>query len=125
MKANRIVRSMAVMVLVAAGVGASSVVPAAADPPPQYFVDEAKLPFGEIPGLPTNRYWGVHGGAGYRIEVPQNWNGDLVMWAHGFRRVRTSSSPSTIIRCGHSSSPMGTHGRRQATRGTTTTSPWE
>ena len=84
MKANRIVRSMAVMVLVAAGVGASSVVPAAADPPPQYFVDEAKLPFGEIPGLPTNRYWGVHGGAGYRIEVPQNWNGDLVMWAHGF-----------------------------------------
>jgi hypothetical protein len=27
----------------------------------------------------------VHGGAGYRIEVPQDWNGDLVLYAHGFR----------------------------------------
>jgi acetyl esterase/lipase len=26
----------------------------------------------------------VIGGAGYRIEVPDNWNGELVMWAHGF-----------------------------------------
>jgi pimeloyl-ACP methyl ester carboxylesterase len=52
---------------------------------PQYFVDETKLPFGEIAGIPTARYWGVHGGAGYRIEVPENWNGSLVMWAHGFR----------------------------------------
>ena len=85
MKVNRIVRSMAAMVLVAAGVGASSTIPAAADPPPRYFVDEAKLPFAGITGLPASQYWGVHGGAGYRIEVPQNWNGDLVMWAHGFR----------------------------------------
>jgi pimeloyl-ACP methyl ester carboxylesterase len=76
---------MAVLVLVAAGVGASSVIPAAADAPPQYFVDETKLPFNQLPGLPSERYWGVHGGAGYRIEVPLNWNGDLVMWAHGFR----------------------------------------
>jgi fermentation-respiration switch protein FrsA (DUF1100 family) len=85
MKVNRIVRSMAVMLLVAAGVGASSTIPAAADPPPQYFVDGAKLPFADIPGLPADQYWGVNDGAGYRIEVPQNWNGDLVMWAHGFR----------------------------------------
>ncbi|MHA6783777.1 hypothetical protein ACVGOW_22730 [Pseudonocardia saturnea] len=28
---------------------------------------------------------GVHEHAGYAIEVPENWNGDLVMWAHGFR----------------------------------------
>jgi pimeloyl-ACP methyl ester carboxylesterase len=85
MKVPRIARSMAVLVLVAAGVGASSVFPAAADTPPQYFVDETKLPFGQITGLPTERYWGVQGGAGYRIEVPPNWNGGLVMWAHGFR----------------------------------------
>ena len=26
----------------------------------------------------------MHTGAGYRIEVPANWNGDLVVWAHGF-----------------------------------------
>lgn len=33
----------------------------------------------------TERWSGVLEGAGYRIEVPQNWNGQLVMWAHGFR----------------------------------------
>jgi hypothetical protein len=51
--------------------------------PPQYFVDESKLPFDALPG--ATAYWGVHTRAGYRIEVPDNWNGDLVMWAHGFR----------------------------------------
>ncbi|MEJ2604328.1 MAG: prolyl oligopeptidase family serine peptidase [Gammaproteobacteria bacterium] len=56
-----------------------------AEKPPQYFVDEAKLPFDAIPGLPAAQYWGVHKGAGYRVEVPANWNGDLVLWAHGFR----------------------------------------
>ena len=53
--------------------------------PPQYFVDEAKLPFAEVPGIPTRRLWGIHNGAGFRIEVPDNWNGSLVLWAHGFR----------------------------------------
>ena len=28
---------------------------------------------------------GVWLGAGYRYEIPEDWNGDLVMWAHGFR----------------------------------------
>ena len=54
-----------------------------AGPPPAYFVDESKLPFTALPG--ANAYWGVHARAGYRIEVPDNWNGDLVVWAHGFR----------------------------------------
>lgn len=53
--------------------------------PPRYFVDTDKLPFAELPGTSTQRLWGVHNGAGYRIEVPANWNGRLVMWAHGFR----------------------------------------
>jgi len=56
-----------------------------AGPPPAYFVDESKLPFDALPGTSTTRYWGVHGGAGYRIEVPDNWNGELVLYAHGFR----------------------------------------
>jgi pimeloyl-ACP methyl ester carboxylesterase len=65
-----------------------SLVPAASagaggGPKPDYYVDESKLPFEALPGATT--YWGVHKGAGYRIEVPDNWNGDLVMWAHGFR----------------------------------------
>ena len=58
---------------------------AVAEPPPQYFVDESKLPFDALPGTSTTRYWGVHGGAGYRIEVPHDWNGELVLYAHGFR----------------------------------------
>jgi pimeloyl-ACP methyl ester carboxylesterase len=58
---------------------------ARADAPPAYFVDESKLPFDALPGTTTTRYWGVHAGAGYRIEVPENWNGDLVLYAHGFR----------------------------------------
>ncbi len=55
-----------------------------AAPPPAYFVDAAKLPFDALPGLPSERFWGIHGGAGYRIEVPDDWNGELVMWAHGY-----------------------------------------
>lgn len=54
-------------------------------PPPKYYVDETKLPFGEVPGVSTQRLWGVHNNAGYRIEVPANWNGRLVIWAHGYR----------------------------------------
>ena len=71
-----------VSVLTALAFAALTAVAAA---PPQYYVDEAKLPFAELAGMPTQREWGVHGGAGYRIEVPNNWNGKLVLWAHGFR----------------------------------------
>ena len=58
---------------------------ALAGPPPAYFVDESKLPFDALLGTSTTRYWGVHGGAGYRVEVPDQWNGELVLYAHGFR----------------------------------------
>ncbi len=51
--------------------------------PPEYFIDESKLPFTALPGAAP--YWGVHNGAGYRVEVPDAWNGELVVWAHGFR----------------------------------------
>jgi len=57
----------------------------AAQPPPAYFVDPAKLPFDALPGTSTTRLVGILDGAGYRIEVPVNWNGELVLYAHGFR----------------------------------------
>ena len=60
--------------------------------PPEYFVDESKLPFEALPG--ATALWGVHEGAGFRVEVPVNWNGELVVWAHGFRGTAWSS-PST------------------------------
>lgn len=86
MSPSRVCRSLAVILLaVTAAIGTAAVQPAAAEPPPAYFVDESKLPFGPIPGLDTDRYWGVHNGAGYRVEVPRAWNGRLVVWAHGYR----------------------------------------
>jgi pimeloyl-ACP methyl ester carboxylesterase len=30
-------------------------------------------------------YFGQSGGSGYRIEVPDKWNGDLILYAHGYR----------------------------------------
>ncbi len=59
--------------------------PALAAAPPAYFVNETLLPFDALPGTHTKRYWGIHNGAGYQIEVPEIWNGDLVLYAHGFR----------------------------------------
>ncbi len=79
-KALRVIAAAAVL-----AVGAAVVSNAVAAPPPAYFVDNAKLPFAELPGQPSQRLWGVHGGAGYRVEVPAQWNGKLVMWAHGYR----------------------------------------
>ena len=32
----------------------------------------------------TSRWAGVLDGAGYHVEVPMNWNGKLVMYAHGY-----------------------------------------
>lgn len=85
MNLSHLARAAVAAVLLAAVGGAGPVGTATAEAPPGYFIDESKLPFGALPGLATQRYWGVHGGAGYRVEVPANWNGDLVMWAHGYR----------------------------------------
>ena len=41
--------------------------------------------FTALAGTDTDRWTGTLGGAGYRVEVPRNWNGKLVMYAHGFR----------------------------------------
>jgi len=68
------------------GVSVLGSAPSRADPPPAYFVDESKLPFNALEGTSTTRLWGLHNdGAGFRIEVPDNWNGKLVLYAHGFR----------------------------------------
>ena len=45
----------------------------------------------------TSRWSGVLGGAAYRVEVPANWNGKLVMYAHGYAgegSALTISNPS-------------------------------
>ena len=59
--------------------------PRFAGPPPPYFIDESMLPFASLPGTSTETAWGVQKGAAFQIEVPDVWNGDLVLVAHGFR----------------------------------------
>lgn len=50
-----------------------------------FTVDPATLPFQALLGAPeADRWWGQLEGSGYRIEVPKNWNGRLVMYAHGY-----------------------------------------
>jgi hypothetical protein len=40
---------------------------------------------GDVTDMSTTSRWaGVLGGANYRVEVPANWNGKLVMYAHGY-----------------------------------------
>ncbi len=40
---------------------------------------------GDVTDMSTTSRWaGVLGGASYRVEVPPNWNGKLVMYAHGY-----------------------------------------
>ena len=53
----------------------------------QYVVVEEALPFEALDG--ATAYWGVLGDAGYRIEIPDEWNGELVMWAHGYAGTGT------------------------------------
>ena len=50
----------------------------------RFFVNPDSLPFNALAGTSTSRYWGISNGAGWRIEVPDNWNGDLVLYAHGY-----------------------------------------
>lgn len=73
------------------------VIVSAGNPPSDYYIDESKLPFDALPDTDTTRYWGVHKNAGYRIEVPTSWNGDLVLYCHGYRGYvpeLTVSNPS-------------------------------
>jgi pimeloyl-ACP methyl ester carboxylesterase len=71
-------------------VGAIAPVPATAHVPtdqplPNYTITNPPLAPVLIGGVATIVRQGVHGHAGYIIEVPPQWNGDLVMWAHGYR----------------------------------------
>ena len=54
-----------------------------------FVVNEAALPFGPLAGttVETDRWHGVLGNAGYRIEVPKNWNGILVVHSYGGPRL--------------------------------------
>jgi Prolyl oligopeptidase family len=60
-------------------------IPCASNKAVPYAIDPATLPFTSLAGTAATQKWGVIRNAGYRIEIPNNWNGELVIWAHGFR----------------------------------------
>jgi len=81
---------------------------AAANPPlpddqplPPYTVSNPAMAPIMANGALTTVFQGVHAHAAYDVEVPANWNGDLVVWAHGFRgqgTVLTVDAPSFGLR---------------------------
>ncbi|HWS36430.1 MAG TPA: phthalyl amidase [Actinoplanes sp.] len=94
-------RAVLVATLIA---GALVGTPAAAAPPvctaptpsttqPGYLVADPDCdldgkPFTALDGARVHT--GIKDGAAYRIEVPQNWNGKLVVYAHGYRGTGTT-----------------------------------
>jgi hypothetical protein len=54
-------------------------------PLPGYTVDNPALSPAKVGGRSTRVLQGVHAHAGYAVEVPPAWNGQLMMWAHGYR----------------------------------------
>ncbi len=53
-----------------------------------------QLPFDSPDGMQTRTVWGELDGAGYRWEIPDNWNGDLVVYA---RPLRSSRHPTLEV----------------------------
>ncbi|WP_328654676.1 hypothetical protein OG598_13110 [Micromonospora sp. NBC_00330] len=63
------------------------------EPLPGYTIENPPLAPLVVGGKPTTVRQGVHRHAGYIVEVPARWNGDLVLWAHGYRGQGTVLSP--------------------------------
>src|SRR6476660_8866272 len=97
------------LTLVPTGAGVASPAPRAAatarvpgdQPLPGYTIANPPLAPLVVDGRPTRVLQGVHQHAAYDIEVPARWNGELVMWAHGYRgtgRVLTVDPPEFGLR---------------------------
>jgi hypothetical protein len=92
-------------------------------PLPGFTVNNPPLAPALVGGVPTRVRQGIHEHAAYVSEVPPNWNGDLVMWAHGYRgqgMVLTTEPPSFGLR--QHLLDQGTPGRRPPTTPTASTS---
>ncbi|MBM0240017.1 hypothetical protein JNW88_28150 [Micromonospora sp. ATA32] len=97
----RTVRRLLAAVALTLAVGLAGAAPAVAadrdsdgsQPLPGYTISNPPLAPLVVGGAATTVRQEVHGHAGYIIEVPAKWNGDLVMWAHGYRGQTTVLSP--------------------------------
>ncbi|MGC5285180.1 hypothetical protein [Micromonospora sp. DT231] len=77
----------------AAPAGATGRDPSGGQPLPGYTIENPPLAPLVVGGRPTTVRQGVHRHAGYLIEVPARWNGNLVLWAHGYRGQGTVLTP--------------------------------
>src|SRR2546426_5269960 len=102
-----LVRIFAAAVVTTLAVSMATSVPAQADPTPGdqpllgYTIINPPLTPALVGGVPATVKQGVHEHAAYDIEVPPNWNGELVMWAHGYRGqgfVLTVDPPAYLMR---------------------------
>jgi hypothetical protein len=104
-------RSLSRLLVVVAGLAlvasVTAATPASADPVPGdqplpgYTISNPPLAPALVAGVPSRVYQGVHKHAAYDIEVPPHWNGELVMWAHGYRGqgfVLTVDTPAYGLR---------------------------
>jgi hypothetical protein len=64
-------------------------------PLPPYTISNPPLPPLSTPDGPTTVKQGVYHHAAYDIEIPPRWNGELVMWAHGYRGQGTTLTVDT------------------------------
>lgn len=66
-----------------------------------FSVSQTATTFAALSGAPdSDRWMGVLNNASYQVEVPKNWNGMLVMYAHGYagEGANLSVSPPAIRR---------------------------
>ena len=67
-----------------------------ADATPTTFAAMAAAPGDAVDMGSTSRWAGVLNGSGYRVEVPANWNGKLVMYTHGFAGTGAALSVGNV-----------------------------
>ncbi len=70
-------------------------------PLPGYTISNPPLAPLTVSGAPSKVLQGTYQHAAYVVEVPARWNGELVMWAHGYRgtgTVLTVDPPSYGLR---------------------------
>ncbi|MGS2617338.1 alpha/beta hydrolase family protein [Micromonospora sp. LZ34] len=96
--ACRLLAAGVALILAAGVVGAAPATAAdrhsdGSQPLPGYTISNPPLEPLVVGGEPTTVRRGVHRHAGYIIEVPARWNGDLVLWAHGYRGQQNVLSP--------------------------------
>jgi dienelactone hydrolase len=65
-------------------------------PCPDQQWQEPDATFDALPG--AKAFAGHYSGGGYRIEIPDKWNGELVLWAHGY--VANAGAQGSRLRVG-------------------------